>query len=82
MTDEKKPDADDDDDEITGKFQLSPEDLAAIAAAKSKVVPNVELTGDPLMGGGVQKTPFTIENAPVAKSILRPPPKVKGKEPK
>jgi hypothetical protein len=76
MTDEKKPDAADDDDEITGKFQLSPEDLAAIAAAKSKVVPNVELTED------VRKTPFTIENAPVAKSLYRPPPKAKGKEPK
>jgi hypothetical protein len=62
-TDDKKPADDDDDDEITPQFQLSPEDLAAIAAAKSKVVPSVEV---------VDKTPFTIENAPVAKSILRP----------
>jgi hypothetical protein len=48
-------------------FELSQEDLAAIAAQKSKVVPNVEIEDD------VEKAPFTIEDAPVAKSIWRRP---------
>jgi len=44
-------------------FQMNEEDLEAIAKAKSKVVPNIKRLG---------KTAFTIENAPVAKSIMRP----------
>ena len=37
-----------------------PEDLAAIAESKSEIVPNVQFFG---------KTAFTIENAPIPKSI-------------
>lgn len=54
------------------QFQLSEEDLEAIADAKSETVPNLPLA---------QKTPFTIENAPVAKSIMRHPFPVQRKAP-
>ena len=41
-------------------FEMEPSDLAAISEAKSKIVPNVQFFG---------KTAFTIENAPVPKTI-------------
>jgi hypothetical protein len=43
------------------EFGLSDEDLEAIAAARSKVVPDMPPVGN---------SAFTIENAPVAKSIM------------
>ncbi len=55
MSDEKTKD----DDAI--EFELSEEELEAIAKNKSKVVANLEPP---------KKTPFTIENAPMAKSII------------
>ena len=42
------------------EFELSPKDLRAIAAGKSVQVPNSDFFG---------KTTFTIENAPIPKSI-------------
>lgn len=41
-------------------FELSRDDLAKIASVPSDVVPNVQFFG---------KTAFTIENAPIPKSI-------------
>ncbi|MFZ5479046.1 MAG: hypothetical protein ACOZNI_19905 [Myxococcota bacterium] len=41
-------------------FEMTPEDLAAVSEGKSKAVPNVQFFG---------KTAFTIENAPIPKSI-------------
>jgi hypothetical protein len=42
------------------EFGLSQDDMSAIAEGKSAVVPNVSFFG---------KTAFTIENAPIPKSI-------------
>lgn len=44
----------------TVSFQMSDADLEAISEAKSEVVPNVQFFG---------KTAFTIENAPIPKSV-------------
>lgn len=44
----------------TISFELSPEDLKAIASGKSVQIPNAKFFG---------KTTFTIENAPIPKSI-------------
>jgi hypothetical protein len=41
-------------------FEMSREDLEAVSEAQSEVVPNVQFFG---------KTAFTIENAPIPKSI-------------
>lgn len=49
-----------DDVDETVCFELSDADLEAISGAKSEVVPNVQLFG---------KTAFTIENAPIPKSL-------------
>lgn len=46
--------------ETSGKYDLSNKDLEAIAEGKSQEVPNVQFFG---------KTTFTIENAPIPKSI-------------
>ena len=46
-------------------FEMSQEDLEAIADARSQVIPNVENPG---------KTAFTIENAPLSKKMVRRPP--------
>ena len=50
-----------DDSEEPLAFELSEDDLEAIAQAKSKVVPNLPKIGN---------SAFTIENAPVAKAIM------------
>lgn len=44
----------------TISFELSPADLKAIASGKSVQIPNAKFFG---------KTTFTIENAPIPKSI-------------
>jgi hypothetical protein len=53
MSEAKNPDQ-------TAEFQMSRGDLEAIAAAPSNAVPNVQFFG---------KTAFTIENAPIPKSV-------------
>lgn len=56
MTSEEKPEP-----KEPINFDLSEEDLEAIAQNQSKVVPNLPTN---------ERTPFTIENAPMAKSIM------------
>lgn len=47
-------------DDKTVSFEMSDADLEAISEGKSELVPNVQFFG---------KTAFTIENAPIPKSV-------------